>query len=782
MAEAAETAASKNKHQAYLTCCLCIDLIGSTTGGLTLTSRQLDRLNAALVEQIAPHLEQLGLKDVLSKFTGDGWLLLAHGPDRDAIASLCCLATIMAHRFAAEMADRSRLAADRIPRLRLALGAGFDLLVTLPNGQADYVGDSARRAVRALGYRDESCDPAEILVCDVIRQAVMRDFVISQDDVTKTRPKPEKVEEVFPLYVLGELRPEAAADFDAPDYYAYTLAAIGKAAEATQVLEQAAEETAAQCEPELATAQAATLVRRWNQVIAGATDYATAVSTFNDMRSSGSLPDMASYAALIHKTPDFGTACALLETMQKAGLEPTAAMYNAAMARAKTYGQGWCLLERMSDAGLEPNAATYNVLISKAESYEQAESLLQQMQDEELEPNAATYNTLISRAGSFAQSERWLQQMQDVGLEPNAATYSMLVSRAESYQQAERWMQQMQDAGLEPNAATYNTLLSRAESYEQEERALQRMQGTGLKPNAATYNALIYRAESYELAAGLLQQMQDVGLEPNAATYNALMHSSESHEQAAGLLQQMQHAGLEPNIATYNMLISRAESCEQAEGVVQQMRNSGLEPDAATYNALMYRAESYELAVGLLQQMQEAGLNPTVATYSVLIGKARTNDQANHWLELMLAQGLRPSRLTHETLLVARLSCRPAAEVLQWYWSWDSHPPSAVSHAITFCLRRSRVTDALTLSLYYPYLAPAHKTMREHPEEALAAFRAVPSDDPAYGSAQYALGECLRLLGRPEDARPHYEKALDLAETDGRREAVEKRIRELEAE
>ena len=590
MTEAPEASASPDKPKQHLTCCLCIDLIGSTAGGLTLTSRQLDRFNIALVEQIAPHLEQLGLSHVLLKFTGDGWLLLAHGPDRDAIASLCCLAAIMAHKFAEEMADLSKLSADRIPRLRLSLGAGWDLMVTLPNGQTDYVGDSARRAGRALGYRDESCDPAEILVCDVIRQAVLRDFVISEEDVTKTRPKPAKAEEVFPLYVLGELRPETAADFDAPDYYAYTLAVIGKVSEAVQVLEQVSQvvETAAQREPEAAAANVATLVRRWNQVIAGAPDYTTAVDAFGDMRSSGSRPNVVTYSILMHK--------------------------------AKGYREAKSWLARMEAEGITPDVVTYNTLVAQAPNYAEAKSWLARMEAEGITPNEWTHNTLVAQAPNYAEAQGWLARMEAEGITPNVVTYSTLVAQAPDYEEAKGWLARMEAEGITPNVVTYNTLVAKA-------------------------------------------------------------------------------------------------------------------PD-------------YEAAKSWLERMGERGVAPNIRTYSGVLKK-----------DLM---GI------------------PASDVLKWYWEQEYHPDGPLEAAIAFYRRKKLIGEALTLVMHYPYLPAAHKVMREHPDEALEQFGRVAADDPAYGTAQYALGECLMVLGRPDQAKSYYERALELPGPDGRREAVEKRLRELE--
>ena len=254
----------------------------TTASGRELSTRELDRFNRSLVAQIEPHWEKLELQDVLLKFTGDGWLLVTH--DDQKAESLCCLATIMAHKFHEEMARSCQLSLERIPGLRLAIGSGRDLRVVLPNGQVDYVGDSVRRAVRALGWYDRTVEPAEILVCETIRQLVDRDFVVGPKDVTRTRHKPKKAEEVFPLYVLGELRPEAMADVEAPASFAYTLGVLGKSRETVAILEAATESVRPNATP------AARREFLWNKLVSGAPDYITARGTFRDMIKGGLCP------------------------------------------------------------------------------------------------------------------------------------------------------------------------------------------------------------------------------------------------------------------------------------------------------------------------------------------------------------------------------------------------------------------------------------------------------------------------------------------------------------
>jgi hypothetical protein len=145
--------------------CECIDMIESTKMGLNLSTRQLDRFNLSLIEQIKPYLDKLDLTDAILKFTGDGWLVMSKG--EKSVPALCCLATIMAYRFQDEMSLRTSIRRDTIPPLRISICSGRDIPVELPDGRKDWVGDSVRRAVRAT----QRCEPnrtGRTLPCDYI--------------------------------------------------------------------------------------------------------------------------------------------------------------------------------------------------------------------------------------------------------------------------------------------------------------------------------------------------------------------------------------------------------------------------------------------------------------------------------------------------------------------------------------------------------------------------------------------------------------------------------------
>jgi tetratricopeptide (TPR) repeat protein len=314
-----------------------------------MTSQNLATFNRALVEQIAPHLEALGLTDALLKFTGDGWLLMTE--KANDVPALCCLATVMASQFQAEMHDRTGIATEKIPPLRQAICSGWDIPVELPNGSWDWVGDSARMAKRSC----ECCYDNEVLVDYSVRTPVSRDFEIDEVNVQKRvrELKVKRMEEELPLYRLGELKVEAAVRADAPEHFVYTFAAIGR--------------------------------------------YDAAEASVEKMVEEGVRPAVVTYNTLIDKAPDYETAKSWLETMRKEGVQPDVVTYNTLIAQAPDYETAKSWLETMREEGVQPDVFTYSTLIAQAPDYETAKSWLETMRKEGVQPDVVTYSSLFHK-------------------------------------------------------------------------------------------------------------------------------------------------------------------------------------------------------------------------------------------------------------------------------------------------------------------------------------------------------------------------------------------------
>jgi len=385
----------------YSVYCLCIDMIGSTKAGLELPSRQYDKFNRALVEQIKPHWEALDLTGGLLKFTGDGWRLMTNDPGK--VPALCCLAMIMARGFQDEMSERTSIPAERIPPLRLAVCAGRDIRVELPDGRQDWVGDSVRRAVRAAGY----CFANEIIIDTPVKYVVLRDFAITDVDVEgRTKEgKPVKAEEKLDLHVLGDLKTEAATDSEAPEYYVYALEVMGKGEEAgrmTKEVSERLEDEAGQLQGLEEEGKLRDILRSWNRLMARVGSYSRVIEILNGIR----------------------------------------------------------------EAGVAPDVVTYNILMNKAQEYDEAKMWFKRMVEEGIEPDVVTYNTLINGASDCDEHRRWLDRMVQEGVEPTVVTYNTLINGASDYDEQKQWFERMVEEGIEPTVVTYNTLINGASDYD----------------------------------------------------------------------------------------------------------------------------------------------------------------------------------------------------------------------------------------------------------------------------------------------------------------------------
>lgn len=406
-----------------LTLCLAMDLKGSTMAGMKLITRRLDRFNLALVNQLTPHLKTVGLEDALIKFTGDGWLIMSDDPDH--AAPLCCLAMIMSRKFQLDMAKQASLSPQNVPSMRLAICWARDLPVELPNGQRDFVGDSARHAVRAC----QLCRDNEVVIDETVFRWVHRDFVTSRINVReRLKENPSaKMEEELALHVLEELKVESAADADAPVYFVNTLAIIGRSGEAKALASRIAGHL--QHKAEEPGVDQTELLQRFNRLLASSVDQEDASRILHDMR--------------------------------EAGLRPNVDTLNALIAKAEDYEAVQIWLQHMEQDGIQPNLSTFKTLIEKARDEITLDKWVDKMRRAKLQPDTATLSLLISKAKDHATAVTWLEHMEEEGVKPNAETFDLLIEKAEDVVTAKAWIEKMFKAGIQPGLFSFLTLFSK---------------------------------------------------------------------------------------------------------------------------------------------------------------------------------------------------------------------------------------------------------------------------------------------------------------------------------
>jgi len=400
-----------------LTLCLAIDLMGSTTAGLRLSSRKLDRFNMALVEQLNPYLELVQLDDAIVKFTGDGWLVMSD--EQEDASKLCCLAIIMSHRFQWDIMTATGLPRRQIPSMRLAVCWGRDLPVLLPNGFRDFVGNSVRHAVRACGL----CHDNEVLVDETVRAWINHDFSTSRIDLEarKIEFPAAKMEEELVLHVLEGLKPESAEDAEAPVYFVNAFSVMGQPEEAGELAGRISDQlrnaaaTSQKSEPEL----------------------------------------MAAYRELLTSNVTHNTAREVLADLKQSGLRPSLEIYSALIENADSFAseKGW--LDELRDDGLPPDLSILNICLGKARSAEELEWFAQNLLTEDVHPDSETLSLLIEKSATYERAAEWTERFRALGLTPSRRSHELLITKADSFDTARRWLEAMMLEGWEPSEKAF---------------------------------------------------------------------------------------------------------------------------------------------------------------------------------------------------------------------------------------------------------------------------------------------------------------------------------------
>lgn len=526
--------------------CLSMDLISSTKTGLKLSTQNLDKFNIALVNQIKPHLEKLDLNNVLIKFTGDGWILMTDQPEK--VPALCCFATIMANRFQEEMSKTTGIAIDHIPSLRLAICFGRDIYIKLPDGRKDWVGDSARRATRASGF----CYPNEIIIDETVRGIVFRDFDINIVDV-KQRPPPLKMEEELTLYGLEDPKIANAADSEAPEYFVYTLSAIGKLEDAEKVAQQVSERLENEA-GKVVTAKgdiASRILLDLNKVIVNLPDFSATLKILNGIKAVKF--NVFTYNILIKKSPDYETA------------------------------KEW--FERMLDENILPDIFTYNTLINKVSDYETAKEWFDWMQSGEILPDAITYSTLIKKSTDYEIAEDLFEKMQEEGILPDVSTYSTLINKAPDFETAKDLIEEMRKDGKFPDIGTFRTLHMLIEKTQVPDYKAAKA-WVNKKRIEGNYNLLINNSFDHKSAKVLMGKMRKEGILPDVITYNIIINKAPNFETAKALMREMRKEGIVPDVVTYNTILKKALDFKTGKTLMDKMRKEGIVPDVITYKTL----------------------------------------------------------------------------------------------------------------------------------------------------------------------------------------------------
>ncbi len=418
--------------------CLSIDMIKSTEAAIKRTIQEQNKFNKYLVKQIVPHIRKLSLDDAIIQFTGDGWLVMTSKERK--IPAICCLATIMAHKFQEEMANYTGLSKKSISPLRIAIDSGIDMCVSLPDHSKHWVGDSARKSVRAAGC----CRTNEVIVDYNVLRTVVRDFDFEAINLLdrKNEGLCKKMEEDLDIHTLKDIKPEIREDLEYPDWFIYTMYTIGRTEEAIRLSEHATDMFV-----DLAkrvNIDKKLLVKKWNHLIESIPDYNTSVRFANQIKESDLLPTTRTYNLLIDKSADYNTGRYWLREMEKNNNIPNAHTYNLLITKSSSYYNARSLLDELLEKHIKPNTSIYSNLISMAPSYQEGKELLNNMANNNIHPNLNIYYTILDKAPDYKEAKNITIEMEKQGIPPNIMTYSLLRSMITNFDEAKVLMDEME--------------------------------------------------------------------------------------------------------------------------------------------------------------------------------------------------------------------------------------------------------------------------------------------------------------------------------------------------
>ncbi|HEO65002.1 MAG TPA: hypothetical protein ENI73_03930 [Spirochaetes bacterium] len=419
--------------------CLSIDMIQSTEAALKRSSQEQNTFNSFLVKQIGPHIRKLALEDAIVQFTGDGWLVMTDKERK--IPALICFAWIMAKLFQKEMAELTGFEIDKISPLRLAISSGFDMSVQMPDGSMHWVGDSARRSVRAAAC----CHVNEVLVDYNVMQGVINDFEIEGIDFEQRRlEKPGlKWEENLNLQTIHKFNPQFRNELHAPEWFVYTLSMMGRIEEAIQLAQQAAETLV---ERSKQASDPKEVLKKWNLLMASAPDHSILSTLMDKIKKSDLVPNIYTYNILIQKAENHESAMTWLGEMKSKGIHPNTSTYQILVEIAPNYAEAVRYIDEVGEKYL--NAASYNILFQKVPNFEEARKLFNRIGKKGIATNFSIYHQMIKITPDYQSARELLNEMELKGIPPNVVTYSMLLKKVSNYEEVSILMDEMEAKGI----------------------------------------------------------------------------------------------------------------------------------------------------------------------------------------------------------------------------------------------------------------------------------------------------------------------------------------------
>ncbi|XP_010906516.1 uncharacterized protein [Elaeis guineensis] len=337
-----------------------------------------------------------------------------------------------------------------------------------------------------------------------------------------------------------------------------------------------------------------------------------ALAVFEEMVSSGVIPDTAAYTVLVK-------------------------LYSCYLKR---FDSAYEVIRWMVKCGCVPDVITYSTLIAGlcwADRVEEALGVLDQMLEEECRPNVHTYTPIVQAycsRGRIEEARRLVDAMDAIGFPPNTVTYNVLIQalcKIRAFDDVEKLLEHSDAKGWKPDVVTYSIYMDGLCESGRADKAweqLQVMLGNGLRPNAVTVNILLdclCRGSKASEAKCLLERSAELVWDADVVNYNTVMSRLRDAGKWLAVLKlfaDMTKKGIATNSRTFSIVIHSLCKAGKLDCAKCIFNSRGFVANIVTYTTLIhyfYVGGKVDEARALFYDMVEENVVPNQITYSVMI-------------------------------------------------------------------------------------------------------------------------------------------------------------------
>lgn len=481
----------------------------------------------------------------------------------------------------------------------------------------------------------------------------------------------------------------------------------------------------------------------------------------------------------ISECTDMSEAQRLLDSMLSADCDPDVYTFTAILSKAVTFGEAKAIFAQMNASGHKPTLFTFNTLLTKSETYDDAKAVFAQLQAAGEDPTEFTFNTLLWKAEDFSEAQCIIEQIKDANLEPNARAYNRLLSLATKYDEVNAIMEEMQEIGYSPHLFFVRKLLWLARSFDAAEAAAIRIEAEGGKLEEPQFAALLRRAETQEQMDLVVARAEAEGFPFKLKVLNRRLNGAATFTDAKALFLQCLESGQQPIWVTFRSLLVHAGNDEEILWTAEQMRLAGVQPKEGNLIKMLLKKKTEQEALTIVAKLEASGVRIIGSTRKWGLPAAANYPEAKEMIADMLTKNEKLTVVQFTSLFSQQEDLPHVKEVLSWYYGLPYHPSDPLNALVASLRQLDRVDEAMTVVLQHPHLSAGQRLMREFPDKALTFFQTTKNTDSSHPTADLALGILAMETNRQDDARIHFQGALQRAKHPKAIETIQSKLKLL---